>query len=127
MVAKPALLADGPLSEPPTENQPTPAPPRRTIAPLSPNQLPRARQLDLFEEELPLSSLDSWKGGVAPPEIRTRTRELMRQWGLKQGQAAARIGCSQPQLSNILGGRFGASPSTAAALKKLLTELIDAA
>jgi hypothetical protein len=127
MVAKPALLAEGSLSEPPTENQPTPASPRRTIAPLSPNQLPHARQLDLFEKELRLSSLDSWEGGVAPPEIRTRTHELMRQWGLKQGQAAARIGRSQPQLSNILGGWFGASPGTAAALKKLLTELMDAA
>jgi hypothetical protein len=76
MVAKPALLGDGPLSEPPTKNQPLLASPRQAIAPLG--QLPRARQLDLFEEELH-PSLDSWERGVAPPEIRTRTRELMRQ------------------------------------------------
>jgi hypothetical protein len=130
MVAKPALLGDAPFSAIPTENQP----PLPSIGPqkgidFSLNRLARARQLDLFEDERTLHppSLSSWEKGAAPPEIRAVTRQLMRQWDLKQEQVAERIGCSQPQLSNILGGRFGASSNTAAAWKKLLTELMDAA
>ena len=99
----------------------------RTAEPLPP-PLPEGRGFrhpDLFEETLTLGSaahsvIDSYSGGLMPPELIRAVRAAQRVRLLQQDDIAHRVGVSPPQLSNALKRRFGLSPKAAANLKEWL-------
>ena len=78
-------------------------------------------QGDLFGGDFAnVVSLDSWRRGVMPMDIRRATKVKMRCEGLTQDALAARVGLSRPQLTNGLLGRFGFGPEATARLKAFL-------
>jgi hypothetical protein len=70
--------------------------------------------------EVSTSSLTAWADGVAPEPVRLALRHEIAARGITQGCLAREIGLSRPQLTNVLRGRFGASPQVAARLKAFL-------
>jgi hypothetical protein len=90
------------------------------VRPLLVPGLPCGRDFDLFGgRPCPVSDLACWSSGVAPSTVRSYFRDEIVARGLRQSEVARHLGISQPQLANILGGRFGASPRIALALKAL--------
>ena len=71
-------------------------------------------------EAVNVVSLDNWRRGVMPPEVRRATKTKMRCLGLTQNALASRVGLSRPQLTNGLLGRFGFGPEATAKLKVFL-------
>jgi transcriptional regulator with XRE-family HTH domain len=61
----------------------------------------------------PVVDLDQYRRGVIPPNFAALVRAEMRARGVTQEKLAAEIGVSQPQLANVLAGRFGLSPHAA--------------
>ena len=71
-------------------------------------------------EAVNVVSLDSWRRGVMPLEVRRATKTKMRCLGLTQNTLASRVGLSHPQLTNGLLGRFGFGPEATEKLKAFL-------
>ena len=63
--------------------------------------------------------LADYAGGVMPDNVRDRWRTS----GLRQDQAAERVGISRPQFANALQGRFGLSADAAARLRAVVASL----
>lgn len=66
----------------------------------------------------PVVDLDAerYRRGILPGEVAAAVRAEMRARGVTQEQLGAVLGISQPQLANVLAGRFGLSPEPAARL-----------
>ena len=80
-------------------------------------------QGDFFADDIEavnVVSLDSWRRGVMPLEVRRATKTKMRCLGLTQNALASRVGLSRPQLTNGLLGRFGFGPEATEKLKAFL-------
>ena len=93
----------------------------------------RVIQLDLFKPVAPLEELLSdpgvmkWQeiGGIAPPMVVNIVQDIARR-GVRRRDVAVRAAWSQPELSNVTRGRFGASPARARALVESLRDLVAA-
>jgi hypothetical protein len=83
---------------------------------------PQPYQPDLLGA--PVVDLDRYRRGLMPSDFAALVRREMRARGVTQGELAAELGISQPQLANALASRFGLSPEPAA---RLLTWLRRAA
>ncbi|MCJ2045589.1 hypothetical protein MKK58_13750 [Methylobacterium sp. J-078] len=78
-------------------------------------------QPDMLAEFLPLSVVvNTYLGGVMPPELALAVRTAQRARMVTQETVARSIGVSRPQLANALRGRFGLSQSAAANLVRWL-------
>lgn len=66
------------------------------------------------------ADVDAWSGGLMPPELVAGVRRIARARGLTHEGLARMVGCSRPQLSNILVRKFGAGPDVAAHLRDFL-------
>jgi hypothetical protein len=105
------------------------SPPPSTTAPVRP-----LIQLDLFEtvesivSPLADAGVLEWReiGGSAPAVIGAAVRAMACR-GVQHQWMADRAGWSTAQLSNVLCGRFGASPDRAKALVETMRELVAAA
>lgn len=85
--------------------------------------LPVGDQGDLFCPPVvgvPAVDVFGWSCGVAPPSVRAALKREIKRRGLRQADVAARAGLSRPQMANILGGRFGASPDVADRIRDFL-------
>jgi hypothetical protein len=86
---------------------------------------PDLRQRDFFGGDrlaVPASDVLEWRGGIAPPGVRTALHHEKRRRGLRQSDVARLVGLSRPQLSNLQHGRFGASPEAAARIRDFLID-----
>lgn len=77
---------------------------------------------DLFDTggTITLANVDAWSGGMMPPELVAAVRRIARARGLTHEGLARIVGCSRPQLSNILVRKFGAGSDVAARLRDFL-------
>lgn len=92
--------------------------------PLTARTLRPIGQLPLFPElERPPARLRDFHGGTMPPAPALELEFHRKQLGLTQGELGRRAGLSQPQIANVIQGRFGISPSAAARLKAVLADL----
>jgi hypothetical protein len=80
----------------------------------------RPYQADMFG--CAVVDLDQYRRGLLPSEVATAIRAEMRARGVTQGELAAELGISQPQIANALAGRFGLSGDVAARLLAWLRE-----
>jgi hypothetical protein len=89
--------------------------------------LPAAAQADLFEAPptVPRQMLEDWKKGPMPPSIRRAFRHEIARRGLRQADAAYRIGISRPQLTKALWGHSGLGPAAAAGVRAFILEAIN--
>lgn len=71
----------------------------------------------------PLAEAHDYRGGLMPPAVAARVRELRRASGMSQEEMAGRIGLSRPQLANAEAARFGLSPTAAERLVALLSAI----
>lgn len=88
-----------------------------------PLPLPNAgvSQPDLLAEFQPLAVVvNTYLGGLLPPELVLAVRAAQRARLVTQESVARSIGISRPQLANALQGRFGLSQSAAANLMRWL-------
>jgi Helix-turn-helix domain len=86
---------------------------------------PDLPQRDFFGGDrlaIPASDVLEWRGGIAPPGVRTALHHEKRRRGLRQSDVARLVGLSRPQLSNLQQGRFGASPEAAARIREFLID-----
>ncbi len=60
-----------------------------------------------------ISELEGWHRGIAPPSVRRAVDHEIRRRGMLRVDLARRLGVSKQQLTNVLHGRFGASPALA--------------
>jgi hypothetical protein len=88
--------------------------------------LPAAAQADLFDmpPTVPRQTLEDWKKGPMPSSIRRAFRHEITRRGLRQAEAANRIGVSRPQLANVLQGRSGLGPTAAAGVRAFILEAV---
>jgi hypothetical protein len=105
----------------------------------SPPIMPAEPARSLVQGELQLVLLDDYRrpvarqiarlhdfvGGIMPPSVAMEVEHLRRRLGLTQCELARRAGISQPQLANVVAGRFGLAAWPAARLQNLL--LVEAA
>lgn len=91
-------------------------------------RFPAASQHDLFADappSVPLPVLDAWRQGPIPPSVRAALRHEIARRGLRQREAARRIGISRPQLTKALSGRFGLSAAATAGARLFLLEGVE--
>lgn len=70
--------------------------------------------------------LSSWRGGVMPADLRHAAAYVLRSTGVGHAALARRVGISRPQITNVIHGRFGASPVVADRLKAFFVEALAA-
>jgi Bifunctional DNA primase/polymerase, N-terminal len=80
----------------------------------------RPYQADMFG--CTVVDLDQYRRGLLPSDVVAAIRAEMRARGVTQGELAAELGISQPQIANALAGRFGLSGDVAARLLAWLRE-----
>ncbi len=78
-------------------------------------------QLPLFPHlAKPVSRVHEFGHGTAPPAVALEIEFHRRRLGLTQTELARRAGISQPQLANVIAGRFGLAAWPAARLREAL-------
>jgi DNA-binding XRE family transcriptional regulator len=65
-------------------------------------------------------SVPRYESGILPLELVAKTRSTIRAAGMRQEDAARRIGISRPQLANALQRRYGLSVEVASRLHAFL-------
>jgi hypothetical protein len=97
-------------------------------------QVPAEPVRSLVQGELQLVLLDDYRqpvarqiarlrdyvGGLMPPSVAMEVEHLRRRLGLTQSELAQRAGISQPQLANVVAGRFGVAAWPAARIRDVL-------
>ena len=91
----------------------TPEPIKRPV------EVVAAGQLDLFDLR-PVSRLHDFAHGHVPPAVCLEIEFRRKRAGMTQRQLARRAGISQPQLANIVAGRFGLTAWSASRLREAL-------
>jgi hypothetical protein len=88
--------------------------------------LPAPAQLDLFGGasgfSVPARELEGWHRGFAPPSVRRAVDHEIRRRGMLRIDFARHLGVSKQHLTNVLHGRFGASPALASGLAAFIRD-----
>lgn len=78
-------------------------------------------QLCLFPEmEKPIARLSAFAGGSPSPSVILEIEHRIKRLGLSQTELGKQAGLSQPQIANVLGGRFGLSRLATNRMKAVL-------
>lgn len=76
----------------------------------------------LFDMPPVLVSLDNYRGGKMPAVVAAQVEVRRRELELTQRELGARTGLSQPQIANVVAGRFGLSRHAATRLRAVLNK-----
>jgi len=77
-------------------------------------------QFSLFNATVEPISLDAFRRGRLPPGAAAELEDRRRRLGLTQRELGRLAGLSQPQIANVIAGRFGLSRFAAARLQSVL-------
>lgn len=98
------------------KNTPSPEPKRANCSALKP-----VGQLSLFPEmEKPIARLSAFTAGTPSPSVALEIEHRRRMLGLSQRELGQKAGLSQPQIANVLLGRFGFSRLATSRIKSVL-------